>query len=172
MRPDVLNPLFAEVEALKGVGPGIAKGLAKLGLTRAIDLAYHLPTGTIDRVRAPHEPGRRADRTGANIGSADKAMKRRDLRPNPANELQGPDQQRDDTAGDVNHQIWVGEAIPEYEFGRASAGGEVSECRNGGDLQAQQYNRCFPSERPNPIHRFALFEPLRDPIHCISGILH
>jgi ATP-dependent DNA helicase RecG len=54
MRPDVLNPLFAEVEALKGVGPGIAKGLAKLGLTRAIDLAYHLPTGTIDRVRAPH----------------------------------------------------------------------------------------------------------------------
>ncbi len=54
MRPEVLNPLFAEVEAMKGVGPGIAKGLAKLGLTRAIDLAYHLPIGTIDRVRAPH----------------------------------------------------------------------------------------------------------------------
>ena len=53
MRPDVLNPLFAEVEALKGVGPGIAKSLARLELTRAIDLAYHLPTGTIDRVRAP-----------------------------------------------------------------------------------------------------------------------
>ncbi len=54
MRPEILNPLFAEVEALKGVGPGNAKGLAKLDLTRAIDLAYHLPTGTIDRVRAPH----------------------------------------------------------------------------------------------------------------------
>jgi ATP-dependent DNA helicase RecG len=54
MRPEVLNPLFTEVEALKGVGPGIAKGLAKLGLTRAVDLAYHLPTGTIERVRAPH----------------------------------------------------------------------------------------------------------------------
>ena len=53
MRPDVLNPLFAEAEALKGVGPGIAKSLARLNLTRAIDLAYHLPTGTIDRVRAP-----------------------------------------------------------------------------------------------------------------------
>jgi ATP-dependent DNA helicase RecG len=53
MRPDVLNPLFAEVEALKGVGPGIAKALARLDLTRAIDLAYHLPTGTIERVRAP-----------------------------------------------------------------------------------------------------------------------
>ena len=53
MRPDILNPLFAEVEALKGVGPGIAKGLARLDLTRAIDLAFHLPTGTIERVRAP-----------------------------------------------------------------------------------------------------------------------
>ena len=53
MRPDVLNPLFAEVETLKGVGPNIAKALGRLDLTRAVDLAYHLPTGTIDRVRAP-----------------------------------------------------------------------------------------------------------------------
>jgi len=53
MRPEILNPLFAEVEALKGVGPGIAKSLARLDLTRAIDLAYHLPTGTIERVHAP-----------------------------------------------------------------------------------------------------------------------
>ena len=53
MRPDVLNPLFAEVETLKGVGPNIAKALARLDLTRAIDLAYHLPNGTIERVRAP-----------------------------------------------------------------------------------------------------------------------
>ena len=52
MRPEILNPLFAEAEALKGIGPGIAKALARLGLTRAIDLAYHLPTGTIERVQA------------------------------------------------------------------------------------------------------------------------
>ena len=57
MRPDLLNPLFAEVEALKGVGPGIAKALARLDLTRAIDLAYHLPSGTIDRVRTPAATG-------------------------------------------------------------------------------------------------------------------
>ena len=56
MRPEILNPLFAEVEALKGVGPGIAKGLARLDLTRAVDLVYYLPTGTIDRVRAPIAP--------------------------------------------------------------------------------------------------------------------
>ncbi len=52
MRPEILNPLFAEAEALKGVGPSVAKALAKLGLTRAINLAYHLPTGTIDRIQA------------------------------------------------------------------------------------------------------------------------
>jgi len=49
MRPDILNPLFAEVEALKGVGPQLAKPLARLGLSRAIDLLFHLPTGWIDR---------------------------------------------------------------------------------------------------------------------------
>ncbi|MDQ3075472.1 MAG: ATP-dependent DNA helicase RecG [Pseudomonadota bacterium] len=57
MRPEILNPLFAEVEALKGVGPGIAKSLARLNLTRALDLAYHLPTGTIERVHATAASG-------------------------------------------------------------------------------------------------------------------
>ncbi|HEU4809522.1 MAG TPA: ATP-dependent DNA helicase RecG [Sphingomicrobium sp.] len=53
MRPDILNPLFAEVETLPGVGPQVAKLLKRLDITRAIDLLYHLPTGVIDRVRAP-----------------------------------------------------------------------------------------------------------------------
>ena len=53
MRPEILNPLFAEVEVLKGVGPQVAKQLRKLGLTRVVDLLYHLPTGAIERVRAP-----------------------------------------------------------------------------------------------------------------------
>ena len=38
MRPELLNPLFAEVESLKGVGPGLTRQLAKLGITRAADL--------------------------------------------------------------------------------------------------------------------------------------
>jgi ATP-dependent DNA helicase RecG len=52
MRPDILNPLFAEVEALPGVGPQVAKALKRLDITRAVDLAFHLPTGTIERVHA------------------------------------------------------------------------------------------------------------------------
>jgi ATP-dependent DNA helicase RecG len=57
MRPEVLNPLFAEVEVLKGVGPQVAKLLKRLGLTRVIDLLYHLPTGAIERIRAPAATG-------------------------------------------------------------------------------------------------------------------
>jgi ATP-dependent DNA helicase RecG len=53
LRPELLNPLFAEVETLKGVGPQVSKQLAKLHLTRAVDLLFHLPTGAIERVRAP-----------------------------------------------------------------------------------------------------------------------
>ena len=53
MRPAILNPLFAEVEALPGVGPQVAKALGRLDISRLVDLAYHLPTGVIDRVRAP-----------------------------------------------------------------------------------------------------------------------
>ncbi|MFL6830675.1 MAG: ATP-dependent DNA helicase RecG [Sphingomicrobium sp.] len=52
MRPDILNPMFAEVEVLKGVGPQFAKLLKRLDLTRVVDVLYHLPTGAIDRVRA------------------------------------------------------------------------------------------------------------------------
>ncbi len=50
MRPDILNPLFAEITALKGVGPALARPLDRLGLRRVIDIAFHLPTGWVDRV--------------------------------------------------------------------------------------------------------------------------
>ena len=49
MRPAILNPIFAEMEALKGVGPQLAKPLKKLGLARAVDALFHLPTGSIFR---------------------------------------------------------------------------------------------------------------------------
>ncbi len=51
MRPDLLNPLFAEVITLKGVGPALAKPLERLKLRRVVDVAFHLPTGWVDRLR-------------------------------------------------------------------------------------------------------------------------
>ncbi|WP_209347452.1 ATP-dependent DNA helicase RecG [Pontixanthobacter sp. CEM42] len=49
MRPEVLNPLFVEVDALDGVGPKMKKPLDKLGLTRVRDVAYHLPERFVTR---------------------------------------------------------------------------------------------------------------------------
>ncbi|MBL0925808.1 MAG: ATP-dependent DNA helicase RecG [Sphingomonadaceae bacterium] len=49
MRPDILNPLFADVRSLKGVGPGLAKPLDRLGLARVKDIAYHFPVNWIYR---------------------------------------------------------------------------------------------------------------------------
>jgi ATP-dependent DNA helicase RecG len=49
MRPEALNPLFAEVQTLEGVGPKLLKPLEKLGLARVKDVAYHLPERFVSR---------------------------------------------------------------------------------------------------------------------------
>ncbi|HVR91702.1 MAG TPA: ATP-dependent DNA helicase RecG [Novosphingobium sp.] len=49
MRPDRLNPLFVAADSLKGVGPGLARPLEKLGLTRVRDFIYHLPDRFVQR---------------------------------------------------------------------------------------------------------------------------
>jgi ATP-dependent DNA helicase RecG len=49
MRPAILNPLFAEVASLKGVGPSQVRQLARLKIARVLDLAFHLPTMMIER---------------------------------------------------------------------------------------------------------------------------
>jgi ATP-dependent DNA helicase RecG len=49
MRPEILHPLFAEAEALKGIGPQLAKPLHRLGLDRVVDILFHLPVSWIDR---------------------------------------------------------------------------------------------------------------------------
>jgi ATP-dependent DNA helicase RecG len=53
MRPDRLNPLFAEADSLEGVGPKLKKPLDKLNLTRVKDLAYHLPERFVTRRSVP-----------------------------------------------------------------------------------------------------------------------
>ncbi|MDP9138056.1 MAG: ATP-dependent DNA helicase RecG, partial [Pseudomonadota bacterium] len=58
MRPEILNPLFAEATALKGIGPKVHKVLGALlrpgsdGTAmpaRVLDLLFHLPSTFIDR---------------------------------------------------------------------------------------------------------------------------
>ncbi|AEH63313.1 ATP-dependent DNA helicase RecG [Zymomonas mobilis] len=52
MRPDILNPLFAETESLKGVGSALLKPLKKRQLTRLKDLLFYLPSGQMRRVKS------------------------------------------------------------------------------------------------------------------------
>jgi ATP-dependent DNA helicase RecG len=49
MRPEILNPIFAETGTLDGVGPKLAKPLDKLGLGKVKDVAYHLPERFVER---------------------------------------------------------------------------------------------------------------------------
>lgn len=53
MRPSILNPLFADVTALKGVGPRIAALIEKAAGPQVIDLLFTRPQGIIDRSRRP-----------------------------------------------------------------------------------------------------------------------
>jgi len=49
MRPEILNPLFAEIDSLEGIGPKLKKPLAKLRLERVRDVLYHLPERFVTR---------------------------------------------------------------------------------------------------------------------------
>jgi ATP-dependent DNA helicase RecG len=58
MRPPDLNPLFAVVSSLPGIGPKLEKLMGRLlgrdnEPTRLVDLLFHLPSGVVDRRNQP-----------------------------------------------------------------------------------------------------------------------
>src|SRR5690348_17290689 len=56
MRPRLLDPLFASLTSLPGIGPKLSKLFARLtdrDPPRVIDALFHLPSGTIDRRARP-----------------------------------------------------------------------------------------------------------------------
>jgi ATP-dependent DNA helicase RecG len=56
MRPSLLDPLFAALTSLPGIGPKLAKLFGRLldrETPRLIDLLFHLPTGAVDRRAQP-----------------------------------------------------------------------------------------------------------------------
>jgi ATP-dependent DNA helicase RecG len=54
VRPNILNPLFAPITSLPGIGQRLAKAVEKLAGPLVVDLLWHLPTGLIDRRHQPH----------------------------------------------------------------------------------------------------------------------
>src|SRR5262249_23737823 len=57
MRPPLLNPLFAALTSLPGVGPKLEQLYAHLlsrdGTPRVVDLLFHVPSGVVDRRARP-----------------------------------------------------------------------------------------------------------------------
>ncbi len=53
MRPQILFPLFRDVTSLAGVGPKLAKLIAKAAGAQVLDLLWHLPSGLVDRSHRP-----------------------------------------------------------------------------------------------------------------------
>jgi ATP-dependent DNA helicase RecG len=57
MRPSLLDPLFASITTLPGIGSKVEKLFRRLlgrdGTPRLIDLLFHLPSGAIDRRSRP-----------------------------------------------------------------------------------------------------------------------
>jgi ATP-dependent DNA helicase RecG len=54
VRPNILNPLFASVTSLPGIGQRLAALVEKLAGALVVDLVGHMPTGLIDRRNQPH----------------------------------------------------------------------------------------------------------------------
>jgi ATP-dependent DNA helicase RecG len=53
VRPDVLNPLFAQVTSLPGIGPRMAKLVEKVAGPTVVQLLWHLPRDVVDRSFSP-----------------------------------------------------------------------------------------------------------------------
>ena len=61
MRPAILDPLFAPVTALPGIGAQLAKLFERLAGPLVVDLLWHLPSGIVDRRASPPIKELRAD---------------------------------------------------------------------------------------------------------------
>ena len=55
MRPTLLDPFFAAITSLPGIGPKVEKLYRRLlgrdDVPRLVDLLFHMPIGAIDRAR-------------------------------------------------------------------------------------------------------------------------
>ena len=152
MRPDILNPLFAEVTVLKGVGPALAKPLDRLGLARVVDVAFHLPTGFIDRVTRDELDMADAGRTIAIT------LNPREIR---SGNGRGPTRvQATDAAGNYvsllyfgGHPGWAKKLLPIGEPRRVSGKLEMY----GQDLQIVHPDYVLPPEEAEPGGREAIY---------------
>jgi len=76
MRPPVLNPLFADVTALPGIGPKLAALVSKAAGPRIVDVLLSPPVSVIDRSRRPKV----ADTEFGEVATVEVRIDRHDVR--------------------------------------------------------------------------------------------
>src|ERR1044072_3446962 len=99
MRPRLLDPLFASLTSLPGIGPKLAKLFARLldrDPPRVIDVLFHLPGGTIEPRARPKLRDVQPDSSATVVVTVDRH------RPPPPNRPRAPYQiYASDETGDI-----------------------------------------------------------------------
>ena len=167
MRPPVLNPLFASLSALSGIGPKLEKLFGRLiGCNgeppRIVDLLFHLPIGSVDR---RHQP-KLSEVTPDTVVTVAVTVDRH--RPPPPNRPRAP--YNIDTSDDTNtltityfnaRRDYLEKLLPEGELRYVSGTATLYD----GHLQMVHPDRVVDAEG------FAKL-PLIDPVYPLTEGLH
>jgi ATP-dependent DNA helicase RecG len=167
MRPPLLNPLFAALSALPGIGPRLEKLYARLfsrdaDQPRIIDLLFHLPSGFVDRRHQPRLSEVRPD-TVVTV-----AVRVEGHRPPPPNRPRAP--YNIDTADDTNTlTVTYFNARREY-LEKLFPQGEVRYVSGTATL----YDGHLQMVHPDRVVDKAAFAdlPLIDPVYPLTEGLH
>jgi len=120
MRPSLLDPLFASVSSLAGIGPKLEKTLNRLffgnetaNSARLVDLVFHLPNGIIDRRQQP----KIADALGGTIVTMKVWVDKHNPPPRGNRRVPYRVQVHDDSASMTlvffhAHQAWIEKTLP------------------------------------------------------------
>jgi len=167
MRPPVLNPLFASLSALSGIGPKLEKLFGRLigrngEPPRIVDLLFHLPIGSVDR---RHQP-KLSEVTPDTVVTVAVTVDRH--RPPPPNRPRAP--YNIDTSDDTNtltityfnaRRDYLEKLLPEGELRYVSGTATLYD----GHLQMVHPDRVVDAEG------FAKL-PLIDPVYPLTEGLH
>jgi len=167
MRPAALNPLFATLTALPGIGPKLEKLFQRLigrdgEPPRLIDLLFHLPTGFVDRRRQPKLSDVKPDTVVTVAVTVDRHRRPPPNRPRAPYNIEASDETNTLTITYFNaRKDYLQKLFPEGELRYVSGTATLYD----GELQMVHPDRVVDAEG------FARL-PLIDPVYPLTEGLH